>query len=182
MDTRRKRAGRWVALAAVLLAPTVCAHPPQPALFGVPLISATRPALKQAITAAHMTLRSGGTHRWFDVYNVNGALKNATRLTVSFTQNGRFAKAVYVFPSHVSTDRTAQVLSMVRAKYGPPTKKRGSVDIGPVQAIWKLPQTFEIIVKRHWPDPTTFMIIENRTMLGRMKEEQRQAMAHSGAF
>ncbi|MHB8254752.1 MAG: hypothetical protein ACYDEV_13885 [Acidiferrobacter sp.] len=176
------RARRWLALIAVLWVPVVFAHKPQPALFGIPLISATRPVLKRALTAAHMTLRPGGTHRWYDVYNVNGALKHASTLAVSFTKQGRFAKAEYVFPSFISTKRMSEVLAMVRAKYGPPTKMVGRLNIGPVRAWWKLAHAFEIIVKRRWPNPTTFMVIENRRLFLRMKAEQKQATAHSGAF
>ena len=182
MNGRLRRARWWAVWIGLFLVPMAYAHRPKPALFGVLLVSATRPALEQALLRAHMTLKQGGAHRWYDVYNVNGALKNASILAVSFTQHGRFAEARYVFPSFISTKRMGQVLAMVQAKYGPPTAMVGSLDIGAVHALWKLPQTFEIIVKRRWPNPTTFMVIKNRTMFSRMKQEQKEAIAQSGAF
>ncbi len=173
------RRAAWVAAFAAF--PAVAA-PPQPSLFGVPLQTATRAEITRALAAAHLTLAPGGVHRWYDLYDVNGALKHASRLAVSYTQGGRFAKAVYVFPSFVSTKRIGEVINEVRAKYGPPTRLSGQLAIGPVRARWDLPQGFEIIVKRRWPNPTTFMTIENLLTLQRMKAEQRRAMAKSGAF
>lgn len=175
-------AGSFV-VATLLAAPTLWAHaPPRPALFGVGLAHARRPALERALVAAHMTLKRGGKHRWYDVYRVNGALKHATILAVSFTAHGRFAKAMYVFPSFISTKRLGQVVHLVTSKYGPPDKTVGNTRIGPVRVIWKLPHAFEILVKRRWPNPTTFLTIENRKTLARMKYEQKQSLARSGAF
>lgn len=181
----RRRWPLFVPLFAVALlgAPALWAHgPPQPALFGVPLAHARRPALERALTAAHMTLARGGAHRWYDVYHVNGALKHATILAVSFTAHGRFAKAMYVFPSFISTKRLGQVVHLVTAKYGPPDKTVGDARIGPVRVIWQLPHAFEIVVKRRWPNPTTFLTIEDHRMLVRMKREQKRSMARSAAF
>lgn len=184
MITRR----RWnlagpLFVATLLGAPVLWAHsPPRPALFGVGLAHARRPALERALVAAHMTLKRGGKHRWYDVYHVNGALKHATILAVSFTAHGRFAKATYVFPSFISTKRLGQVVHLVMSKYGPPNKTVGYARIGPVRVIWKLPNAFEIIVKRRWPNPTTFLTIENHRMLVRMKQEQKHSLAQSGAF
>lgn len=158
------------------------AQVPQPALFGVPLKTATRAELGRALRGAHMTMAVGGVHKWYDVYHVNGALKHASLLTVSFTRDDRFAKAVYVFPSFVSTKRLGEVVTEVRAKYGAPTKTIGQFAIGPVRVAWKLNQAFEIVVRRSWPNPTTYMVIENRVALKRMKQEQQHALAKSGAF
>lgn len=172
----------WVALAFVLWGSVAVAHVAEPALFGVALRTATRVEIGQALRAAHMTLSVNGAHKWYDLYNVNGALKNASVLAVSFTEHGHFAKAMYVFPSFVSTKRFAQVVKEVRAKYGAPTRKTGQQSIGPVRAVWILPHAFDIVVKRRWPNPTTFMVIENRVNLRRMKQQQKRFIAHSGAF
>ncbi len=172
-----------VFVVALFTAPVLWAHnPPQPALFGIPLAHARRTVLEKALVAAHMTLARGGAHRWYDLYHVNGALKHATILAVSFTAHGRFAKAMYVFPSFISTKRLGQVVHLVTAKYGPPDKTVGDARIGPVRVIWQLSHAFEIIVKRRWPNPTTFLTIENHRMLVRMKHEQKQSLAQSGAF
>lgn len=167
-------AGLWVSAASAQI--------PQPALFGVPLKTATRTELERALLAAHMTLAAGGAHKWRDVYHVNGALKHASLLTISFTHENRFAKAIYVFPSFVSTKRLGQVVTEVRAKYGAPTRKTGHFAIGPVRVAWKLRQGFEIVVRRSWPNPTTYMVIENRAALKERKQEQKRALAQSGAF
>ncbi len=173
--------GRRVLWAAALVSLLGAARP-VPSLFGVPLATATRATLRRALTAAHLSLASGGAHQWYDLYDVNGALKHASKLAVSYTQGGRFAKAEYVFPSFVSTKRLGEVIAEVRAKYGPPTRMSGRLAIGPARARWNLPQDFDIVVRRRWPNPTTFMIIENRRMFERMKAEQRRATAQSGAF
>ncbi|WP_298138040.1 hypothetical protein [Acidiferrobacter sp.] len=177
-------ARRIVAAAVMGLLVAGMARPPlpRPSLFGVPLQTATRGALTRALSRAHLTLVPGGRHQWYDLYNVNGALKHASRLAVSYTHGGRFAKAVYIFPSFISTKRFGYVLKIVRAKYGPPSHMTGEADIGRVRARWKLADGFEIIVKRGWPNPTTYMVIENHLTLQRMKAEQRKAMANSGAF
>lgn len=177
----------------VLLSAVICAGlvftpvargaaPPQPSLFGVPLAHATRPELERALRAAHLILPPGGSHPWYDAYQVNGAVKNAKVLAISFTKRGRFAKAMYVFPSFISTKHTLQVMAMVRAKYGAPTDQYGHLRIGRLRVVWKLPHAFRILVTRRWPNPTTFMIIENQKMVARMKKEQKTALAHSGAL
>ncbi len=170
------------ALGALAFVGLLGAGRPMPSLFGVPLATATRAKLQRALNAAHLTLAPGGTHPWYDLYDVNGALKHASKLAVSYTRGGRFAKAEYVFPSFVSTKRLGEVIAEVRAKYGAPTRMTGRLAIGPARARWDLPHGFEIVVKRRWPNPTTFMIIENLPMLKRMKAEQRRATADSGAF
>ncbi len=156
--------------------------PPRPSLFGVLLQTATRATLGRALLRAHLTLAPRGRHRWYNLYDVNGALKHARKLAVSYTSGGRFVKAVYTFPSFVSTRHFSEVLKMVTAKYGPPTHMSGQASIGRARAHWNLPYGFEIIVKRRWPNPTTYLVIENRLTLTRMKAEQRHVMAHSGAF
>ena len=170
------------AVLAVLVAGAARPLPPRPALFGVLLQTATRATLSRALTRAHLTLAPGGHHHWFDVYEVNGVLKHASKLAVSYTRGGHFAKAVYIFPSFISTKHFGEVLKMVTAKYGPPTDMTGHASIGRARAHWDLAHGFKIIVKRRWPNPTTYMVIENRVTLRRMKAEQRQSTAHSGAF
>ncbi len=185
--TMPARARGWrrilgVAVLGVLVAGAAHPVPPRPALFGVLLQTATRAMLTRALTHAHMTLAPHGRHRWYDLYEVNGVLKHASKLAVSYTRGGRFVKAVYTFPSFISTRHFREVMKMVTAKYGPPTHMSGQSSIGRARARWDLPHGFEIIVKRRWPNPTTYMVIENRVTLLRMKAEQRHAMAHSGAF
>ncbi len=178
-----RRLGFWPRiLGAAAFVGLLGAAPPAPSLFGVRLATATRAELGRVLSAAHMTLAPGGMHQWYDLYDVNGALKHASKLAVSYTKGGRFAKAEYVFPSFVSTKRLGEVIAEVRNKYGAPTRMTGELAIGPARVRWNLPHDFEIVVKRRWPNPTTFMIIENRRMLKRMKTEQRRATAESGAF
>ena len=179
----RRSTGLWLrAFGAAAFVGLLGAAPPTPSLFGVRLATATRAELGRALGAAHLTLAPGGAHQWYDLYDVNGALKHASKLAVSYTKGGRFARAEYVFPSFVSTKRLGEVIAEVRAKYGAPTRMTGELAIGPAQARWNHPHGFQIVVKRRWPNPTTFMIIEDIRMLKRMKAEQRRATAESGAF
>ncbi|MDA8191743.1 MAG: hypothetical protein M0Z68_09855, partial [Gammaproteobacteria bacterium] len=96
--TMPARARGWrrilgVAVLGVLVAGAAHPVPPRPALFGVLLQTATRAMLTRALTHAHMTLAPHGRHRWYDLYEVNGVLKHASKLAVSYTRGGRFVKA-----------------------------------------------------------------------------------------
>lgn len=167
-----------------LAAPVGVAAPlaPPPVMFGVPLAAATRGTLERALRHAHMRLRHAGHHRHRDVYAVNGALKGAQTLVVEFTDGGHFAKARYEFKSFMDTTIVAHVIHMVKAKYGPPVTMSGHLGIGPVRAVWRLQQGFRVVVRRGWPNVSTFMTIESRPMVARRRQERQHHHAANAAF
>ncbi|MHB1565272.1 MAG: hypothetical protein ACYCXG_00885 [Acidiferrobacter sp.] len=182
----RAHAPVWVmlAIAAFWATPAQATPPlaPAPVMFGVPLAAATRRTLEHALHHAHMRLKPAGHHQRQDVYAVNGALKGAQTLVVDFTDGGRFAKARYEFKSFMDTTIVARVIRMVKAKYGPPATVSGHLGIGPVRALWHLQQGFRVVVTRGWPNVTTFMTIESRSMVARLRQERKHRSATNAAF
>ncbi len=132
------------------------ATPPQhAALFGVRIAGGTVAQVKAAILRAGMT-PTGHSSRFCSLYNVNGLLQGATTLKLCGDLEGQVAFISYLMPSKMDAGQVKRVIDMVARKYGPPLKTKGSVDVGPVTAIWRMPDGSGIMVaRRNWPDTTT---------------------------
>lgn len=69
----------------------------------------------------------------------------------------RFAVAEYTFSSLMDDDQVAKIIALVQSKYGAPSSMLGNAGLGPVTALWNLPDGMQIKVSRGWPDTTTFL-------------------------
>jgi hypothetical protein len=161
-------------------------------LFGMPLKGASRDALRQALVKAGLTPTRVDNSYFCDLYDPNGQLKGADKLTVCYTEDDNaFASAEYTFPAFMDTALVQRVINMVQTKYGRPTSLQGNVNLGDVTAKWAEPQGMQVVVTRGWPDTTTFLdlidLANNRKMHAQMKadtsdRERKQAQSQSKAF
>jgi hypothetical protein len=86
-------------------------------------------------------------------------------------KTSRFAYATYTFESFMDTDQVKRIVNRVRQKYGKPTRLSGSWELGPVKAIWNMPDNIEIEVSRDWPSTTTFLTYSHRSHYQAMQAE-----------
>ncbi|MEY2116974.1 hypothetical protein [Rhodanobacter sp. FW106-PBR-R2A-1-13] len=132
-------------------------------LFGTPLAGATRPSLRQVLKAHGMVATREDDRYWADTYDPGSTLEGADAFNVGYVEaTGRFANATYRFPAFMDTGLVARVVTMVQAKYGPPSSRTGRVELGPVRARWDFPDGMRIEVSRDWPDTTTYLRFEDR--------------------
>ncbi len=186
------------ALAAIALATGTAviahsAHAAEPlALFGTPLKGANRDALRAALVKAGLTPTRADNNYFCDLYDTNGQLKGATKLSVCYTEdNNTFASAQYTFPAFMDTGLVQRVINTVQTKYGRPSSVQGDVNLGGVTAKWHEPGGMQVKVSRGWPDTTTYLdltdVANDRKMHAQMKadeaaRQQKQAQSQSKAF
>jgi hypothetical protein len=107
--------------------------------YGVPLQTATRATVNQALGRAGLPVKAKGPEDWFDTYRMGGllpALQGASMLSVRFTKHDRFAIAQYTFASYRNVREVQDIIGMVTFKYGKPTSVVGNLQQGPVVARW----------------------------------------------
>ncbi len=160
-------------------------------LFGAPLADATRSSLEPVLQKAGLTPVQTGSRWWYDIYRVHGQLPGASKLLVGYTNQNRFAVATYVFPSFMNPGLVSKVVTMVRDKYGAPSRESGMPGLGNFTAVWHEGNGMEIKVTRGWPSTTVYLNLENVRNYATMKaqmhaqkqaQEAKQVREHSNAF
>lgn len=141
-------------------------------LFGVPLQNATRASLTPALQKAGLPCTLNGPQQWFDTYRINGQvprLQGASKFSVEYDKDNRFAFAEYKFPSFNDTGQVQNIITMVGYKYGQPSSIIGDIKHGPITARWKEGGGMEVKVWRGWPVTTTYMDLENVAIVHAMR-------------
>jgi TPR repeat protein len=160
-------------------------------LFTVQVKCAFRGQLRQAVRAVGGRSKREDNGFWYDLYDSSSLLDGSKELQLGFTQDGEFAKAIYVFPSHLDRMQVRKVADMVVSKYGPPKSVRGNLELGEMSYTWLQPDGIELRVHRGWPDTTTFLEFTHPTNTLRMtaeiegiktQQQQDAAQRQSNAF
>ncbi|MDY7228361.1 hypothetical protein [Hyalangium rubrum] len=150
-----------------LLAATAGANPPakpatkneaaaQTTVFGVALTSAKRQDIREAAKKEGATPEREDDKYWFDIYSAKDLLDGAEKLQVGYVAaTGQLAVLEYVLPSFMDTEQVARISSMVQAKYGAPSSKKGNIGLGNVVHTWNRKDGVVITVSRGWPSTTT---------------------------
>ncbi|WP_169800813.1 tetratricopeptide repeat protein [Archangium gephyra] len=130
----------------------------QTIVFDVVLSSATRQEMRAAIKKEGVVPEREDDAYWYDLYSAKGLLDGAEKLKVGYVDaTGQLAVFEYEFPSFMNTEQVGQISSMVQAKYGAPTSKKGKISLGDVVHTWKRKDGVIITVSRGWPSTTTFL-------------------------
>jgi hypothetical protein len=168
--------------AEVAVAPVPSQPTYQVALFGATLKDAQRATLDKVLTKNGLSKQSSRTDKWSDVYDVNGKLKGASTLTVSYVSASKqFANAEYVFPSFMDTQLVARVISLVTQKYGNPTSMMGQIELGKVDAEWDVGNGMLVQVSRGWPETTVYLDYTNTDTNALMIAEQSATKSQAEA-
>ncbi len=161
------------------------AHAAEPlSLFGTPLKGASRDTLRQTLIKAGLTPTRVDNNYFCDLYDTNGQLKGATKLTVYYTEDdSTFASAEYTFPAFMDTTLVQRVIDIVQTKYGRPSSLQGNVNLGDVTARWNEPQGMQVRVSRGWPDTTTYLdlmdVANDNKMQAQMKADEKARLQQS---
>jgi TPR repeat protein len=147
-------------------------------LFGVPIRCATRGRLRQAVAHAGATpVREDGGF-FYDLYKSGALLEGSSELQLGYTEaDAEFARAVYVFPSHVDAQQIVRVAEMVGIKYGKFQRRTGNVGLGPAAFEWRLKDGITLRVSRDWPDTTTYLEYLHPDRFAALKKELADAEA-----
>ena len=131
-------------------------------LFGVSLQNPNRKALESAIKRAGLIpLREGFNDRC-DRYKVTGQLGKASKLYVCYTQNNKFAYAMYAFPASMNAKLMEQyVIAMVLDKYGQPNAIVGDYSQGNVTEYWGFGSNEEIRIFSGLQNATVYLKLIN---------------------
>jgi len=147
-------------------------------LFGTPLKGASRATLREALSKAGLQPKRVEDGYFCDLYKVDGQLKDASELSVCYTEDDdKFAAAEYTFPAFVDTGMVKRVVDMVSLKYGRPSRVSGNYGLGDVTAIWPQPQGMELRVARGWPDTTTYLDLIDVANKRRMQQQMAAVKA-----
>lgn len=148
-------------------------------LFGVPLKDAPREKLRAALLKGGLKPKRVDTKYWSDIYVAKGVLDGADTLEVYYVgKTETFAAAVYTFPGFMDTQFVTRVINLVKHKYGPPESLDGSASLGPVTALWPMPDGMAIAVTRRWPDTTTMLQFLDTKAFPAMQAEQAAEREH----
>lgn len=174
-----------------LLAAKNCREDAGTALFSVALKCAFRGQLRQAVKRAGGVAKREEDRFWFDVYRSDALLDGSSELQLGYTLDGRFARATYVFPSHVDRFQVKRIAELVASKYGPPRDVQGSLELGEVSYLWTQADGVRVRVHRGWPATTTYLefehpetvtILEAEIGANRDRERQEDMQRQSEAF
>jgi len=145
-------------------------------LFGVKLLCGSRQEFRRALARANVTPRQVDDRNWYDEYESTQVLDGSGTLDVWFTSDGAWmGRAVYDFPSNVDVEQVFRVMLMVGLKYGHPRTRSGNLAVGPVRFEWTLPDGVRVVVRREWPDTTTYLEYQNPRRLPQMEREIKEA-------
>ncbi|MFO1385199.1 MAG: hypothetical protein U1F55_03260 [Chitinivorax sp.] len=143
-------------------------------LFGLPLATAERAQMRAALKQNAVPALREDDMYWVDNYDPSQKLDEASRLSIGYEgKTSKFAYATYTFESFMDTDQVKRVVTRVSQKYGKPTRIGGSWELGPVKAIWNMPDNIEIEVSREWPSTTTLLTYTHRKHYQAMQTEIR---------
>jgi uncharacterized protein YeaO (DUF488 family) len=157
--------------------PAVQAQPThQLELFGVKLKGVSRNELNNALMQKGLSKQTSKADQWTDTYAVNGKLKGAETLRISYIlATNQFANAEYEFPTFMDTQLVKRVIDLVSQKYGDPTTMNGQIELGSVDAEWDNGDGMTIHVSRGWPSTTTYLDYIDTDAYAKMKAEQDAA-------
>ncbi|GIU32543.1 tetratricopeptide repeat protein [Shewanella sp. MBTL60-007] len=147
-------------------------------LFGVKIKCAYRDTMQPAVKRAGSVVKVEGEQYWSDTYETSKVLKDSKSLSISYTLEGNFAKAKYVFPSNLDADQVIRIRGFIARKYGSQDSIKGNAKLGEVTYKWTLDDGIRIIVYRGWPDTTTYLSFESPKHLAiydKQREQQRKA-------
>jgi hypothetical protein len=148
-------------------------------LFGISIATATRTDVRRALASKGATLKS--SQGSFDVYNSQKLLDESTELELGYVSAGHFARAKYTLRSFLDTAQVARVAGLVKQKYGAPTESEGDVNLGRVSFRWLLDDGVLIVVRRGWPDTTTFLEYLHPTHAPQLEAELAKGRAAESA-
>ncbi len=125
-------------------------------LFGIKIENVNRKDFRNVLAKSGMRAVQLANGIDPDIYNVGKALSGASTFITFFTSDNRFAACEYKFPSFMNAGQIIDVINMISDKYGKPQLFEGNVDVGPVNAEWRM-GVIKIVVERDWPDTTTYL-------------------------
>lgn len=96
-------------------------------------------------------------HGLSDIYSSSLLLKESSQLKIDYDGHLNFIQATYTFPSRMDIGQVARILELVESKYGKPSLSEGQANVGSVNYKWILKDGIEILVRRGWPETTTYM-------------------------
>jgi uncharacterized protein len=159
---------------------TQCMKTARTLLFGAPLKCSTRAELRRLVAQAGGQATREENNYWVDLYDSSKLLDESTELQLGYTDRDQgFARATYIFQSHMDVALVDRVTQMVISKYGRPQRVEGSSDLGEVKREWRLQDGIVLEVSRGWPDTTTYLryiFPENDATLEREQEQNRQRL------
>lgn len=157
------------------------AHAAKPVeLFGVSIKDATRDNFRQAVKNGGLKATREDNDYWYDNYAVSGVIPGASEFTVGYTmKQGKFAHAMYTFPSFIDVGQVKQVIDLVSKTYGKPNRVEGHYAAGEVKATWNLDGKTQLVVSRGWPVTTTYLQYINKAEKKLMEQEIK---AHQSAL
>ncbi|MGE4262059.1 tetratricopeptide repeat protein [Shewanella sp.] len=126
-------------------------------IFGIAIKCANRDQLMAAVKNAGASVIREDKNKWGDVYNSSSVLKGSSEFHIDYTVDDRFAKAYYIFPSHMDANQITMVRDFVANKYGNPNSSKGNVSLGNASFEWHLKDGIILTVSRGWPDTTTYL-------------------------
>jgi TPR repeat protein len=169
-----------------------CLATAQTKVFDVALKCATRADLRQAVARLGARATREDDDYWVDLYDSSKLLEGSTELSLAYTkENSEFARAQYTFPSSLDTEQVSRIAEMVAAKYGRPQRAHGDTSLGPVSYEWQLKDGLTLVVRRDWPDTTTYQeykfpakyaILEGEIAKNKEVEKAEQRSRQSHAF
>ena len=146
-------------------------------MYGVRLSSATRDVMRQALHLHGIKPVREDSRYWVDVYDAKGLIRGASQFYVGYaTATQKLAFAEYAFASFMDSSHTQQIVSMVTAKYGPPTETVGQLPMGAYTARWRMSEGMQIQVVREWPETSTYLKFINQPVDLEMKAELDEEM------
>lgn len=159
-----------------LLAHKHCMQTSTTRLFYELISCANRPLLRSRIAEQNIKVINENNLGWTDTYFTGAAIKGTSELTITYTREDLFAKALYTFVGRDNPYLIATVKSKLSERFGDPDKSEGNVLAGPASFHWQLDDGIELNIYRFWPNTTTYVEYLHPKNMQKLRKQQQQSL------
>jgi len=126
-------------------------------LFSVYINCTTREILRKKIKQQKITAIDENDKHWSDTYFTGAVIHGTSELQVTYTRNNFFVSAEYTFIGRNHPELISQVKDQFVERYGQPVQQTGLEEGKAISFKWIMDDNIHLVVRRSWPDTTTFV-------------------------
>lgn len=159
-----------------LLAHKECMDTATTRLFYELISCANRSLLRTRIAEQNIKVLKEDNLGWSDTYFTGAVIKGTSELTITYTREDNFAKALYTFVGRDNPYLIAKIRNKLSERFGEPSSNKGNIVEGAASFQWILDDGIILNVYRYWPDTTTYVEYQHPTNLEKLREQQQQSL------
>lgn len=145
-------------------------------LFYELISCANRPLMRARIAEQNIKVINENNLGWTDTYFTGAAIKGTSELTITYTREDLFAKALYTFVGRDNPYLIAKIQSKLSERFGEPDVSEGNIIEGKASFQWILDDGIILYIYRDWPDTTTYVEYQHTDNLKILREQQQQSL------